>query len=103
MNNGVIMEFIEYVKEITEKVVNENGVCRLKMGEEEFILHDECFCDLHEDFMIMYDKKANVSMVTRYDAIQTMQYASEEQVKEVSKDMAKKFIDKLIEGLQEEL
>ena len=93
------MKFSEYFKEMTKKVEEENGVCRVKMGDDDFFYHDNCFCDCHEDFVIMYDKGTDVSIVTRYEAIETLQYMPKDKLEEMQSDITKELFDKLIEGL----
>lgn len=83
MENGDSMEFKDYMKEVMEKVNDEGGACRVKMGDDEFMLHDECFCDFQDDFVIMYDTKTEVSIVTRYNAIETLQYCPKERLDEI--------------------
>lgn len=99
------MDFIEYVKEMVKKVENEHGVCRVKMGDDDFFFHDNCFCDFHKDFIIMYDKSSDVSIVTRYDAIQTLQYMPKDKLDEMRKkamgDIGKGLIESLFDGLDD--
>ena len=95
------MEFIEYLKEMDKKVMEENGVCRIKTSDDEFFLHSECFSDFQEDFVILHDRRGEVSLVMKYDAIQTLQYMPKEKLDEMRSEVASDLFSKLIKGLDD--
>ena len=85
------MEFIDYFKEIVKRIENEKGACRVKMGEDEFMLHEKCSCDFQDDFVILYDNGCDISIVVRYDAIQTIQYMPQDKLDDLREEIYQQF------------
>lgn len=96
------MELKEYVKEMIKKVEKEEeeeGVLAIYLSDDiDFMYHDECFADFHEDFFIAYDKNTNVNMVIPYDKIITMQYMNKEIFKSQLEELKlKRLLSKMME------
>ena len=76
------MEWKEYLKEQFRKVEeqSEDGAALGVYIDEDtkFMFHDDCFADLQDDFVILYDKKADVNMALPYENIRMVQYINEE-------------------------
>lgn len=76
------MDFIEYFKESVKKVENEDCLLRMATRVDDFKIHKDCFCDWHDDFVIIYDKQSDASIVAKYDSIDSLRYISREEYEE---------------------
>ena len=97
-----IMEWKEYLKEMINKVDNqEEDGARLGLyinEDTQFLYHEDCFADFHDDFVIIYDKKAKVNMSIPYANITMTQYTNKEQLKDAIKEISiEDLFKKLIE------
>ena len=91
------MELKEYLKEMTTKIDNDksgDNVLMIYVTEHiEFKYHNECFADYQEDFVIMYDKVSETSMVIPYHKIAVIQYITRDVFEKQSKEILKRLLD----------
>lgn len=99
------MEFNEYFIDLCKRLENEGGAIIINCGGETFNVTKHCFFDYHDDFIYIRDKKSRISMCTRYDAISSIYYKTEDDMeamaKEVSEDLIKKVISEKLGDLMD--
>lgn len=96
------MEWKEFLKEQMKKVDNqEDKGARLGIylnEDTKFLYHKNCFADMHEDFMIVYDKNTGANMAIPYKNIVMTQYMTDEILEKQSKELGfEDFLKKLLE------
>lgn len=91
------MDLKEYLMNINRGLENEDGFYHIMIDEHAFKLHNNCWIDFHEDFMIMYDKNTDVNLLVRYDSISAIQHILGDRLDDVKKGALAQLLKEMME------